>query len=470
MKFWAGSFIVFFFLLSLVSVGNNVTLKGNIPEYAGDELTFLAYSDLITYTEKELCTTIVDEHGDFSCSFEVDQTRYVFLHLGVYEAFVFVEPGKEYELLFPEKEEKSIIDELNPYFEPVLYHLGVENTSEEELNYQLAYFDDVYTKVINENAYLIYSKSKDLNVDSSLQKLDSIFSEVDHPFFRDFKKYRFASFRHISYQEKMKSISNTYYLNQKILYHNPAYMELFNQVYDKYFQYFGRTEYGSRIYKDISELKSITSLKQTLGKDSILTNDRLKELVILKCLHDEFYHDKFPRSAMLVVLDSLTIQTEIPEHKIIAQNIRKKVTKLLVGHKPPEFKLYDKDSNLVSLDTYRGRYVYMGFCTTISYACIQEYDKLQRLHELHQDYYEIIVLSMDESLNHMKRFIEKKGYTYTFLHYGNQPEVFKDYDIRAFPTYYFIDKEGRLLMSPAPAPDEKIEQYIFQKMKEAGDL
>jgi thioredoxin-related protein len=77
---------------------------------------------------------------------------------------------------------------------------------------------------------------------------------------------------------------------------------------------------------------------------------------------------------------------------------------------------------------------------------------------------------MDESLPHMKRFVEKKGYSYTFLHYGNQPDVFKDYDIRAFPTYYFIDKEGKLSMSPAPAPDENLEQYIFQKLKEAGDL
>jgi len=463
-------FFAFFILFPLLTQGEQVVLKGNITDYPDKEISFLTYDDQITYTEKKLCSTLIDEDGNFTCTFEVHQTTYVFLHLGIYEAYVFVEPGKTYELIFPETEEKRLIDELNPYFEPQLYHLGIENTSENELNYQLAFFDEVYSKMLKENAYLIYSKSKKLDVQQELNKVDSLFTDFNHPFFNDFKKYRFASFRHLSYQEKSKSISNTYYLNNEILYHNPAYMELFNQVYDEYFQYFGRTTYGKKIYKDIEELKSIKALKTTLGQDSVLTNDTLKELVILKCLHDEFYNDDFSRSSMLVILDSLSLQTKVPEHRKLAKNIRAKVTKLMEGFKPPSFNLYNKDSVLVSLDSFRGQYVYLGFCTTISYACIQEFDKLQRLDELHQDYYEIVVISMDESLNHMKRFVEKKGYTYTFLHYGNQPEVFKDYDIRAFPTYYFIDKEGRLSMSPAPAPDENLEQYIFQKLKEAGDL
>jgi peroxiredoxin len=447
-----------------------VVLKGNIKEVKNEEITFFTYDDHVTYTEKKLCSTPVDENGNFSCAFEINKTTYVFLHLGIYEAYLFVEPGKTYDLLFPEIEQKKLIDELNPYFKPRLYHLGIENTNEKELNYQLAYFDELYTQMINKNAYQIYSKSKNLNVDQELNKLDSVFSGFNHPFFRDFIKYRYASFRHLSYQEKMKSISNTYYLNQEILYHNPAYMELFNQVYDEYFQYFGRTSYGNQIYQDINENKSITSLKNTLGRDSVLTNDTLKELVILKCLHDEFYNDEFSRSAMLIILDSLSMQTPIKEHQKIAKNIRTKVTRLMVGFKPPAFNLLNKDSIMVSLDSFTGQYVYLGFCTTISYACIQEFDKLQRLHELHKEHYQIVVISMDESLEHMKRFVEKKGYDYLFLHYGNQPEVFKEYDIRAFPTYYFIDKKGRLSMSPAPAPDENLEQYIFTKLKEAGDL
>ncbi len=462
--------LIILFVLPLALFAEKVVLKANVPEYVGKTFTFLTFYDRITYAEKELCTCVIEDNGDFSCSFETDETTYVFLHLGTYEAFIFVEPGKEYNLLFPEMKEKTLADELNPYFEPVRYHLGIENSSESELNYQLAFFDAVYSKMAEDNSYLIYSKSNKLNVDESVLKVDSLFSDVSNKFFNDFKKYKYASFRHLSYQEKMKSISNTYYLNNEVLYQNPAYMDLFNQVYDEYFLYFGRTETGKQIYNDIGKLKSIKSLKRTLGLDSVLTNDTLKELVILKCLHDEFYNDKFSRSAMLTVLDSLEIQTKINEHKLIAKNIREKVTKLMVGYKPPVFELHDLDSNLISLDSYKGKYIYLGFCTSISYACIKEFAMLEKLYENHKDHFEIIVICMDESLSQMKRFVKMKGYPFKFLYYGNQPDVFKDYDIRAFPTYYFIDKEGKLAISPAPSPDQNAEFVIFQKMRANGDI
>lgn len=462
--------IVILLIVPSAIFAQNVVLKGNAPDYAGKTITFLTFADQITFTEKTLGVCKVDSIGDFFTSFQLEETSYVFAHLGAYEAFLFVEPGKTYEILLPEPKQKTIANELNPYFSPILYHLGIENSSESELNYQLAFFNEVYTQMVENNSYLIYTKSSKLNVDREIQKVDSLFKDIDNQYFNAFKLYKYAAFRHLSYQEKAKSISNTYYLNSEVLYRNNAYMDLFNQVYDEYFQYFGRTDSGKQIYIDINKLKSITALQNTLSQDSILQNDTLQELVILKCLHDEFYDDNFSRAAMLKVLDSLQLKTTIDEHKKIAKNIREKVTKLMVGFTPPEFILYDKDSNLVSLDSYQGKYVYLGFCTTISYGCIKEFGMLQSLYEKHKDHFEIVMICMDETFEQMKRFVEMKGYSFTFLYYGNQSEVFKDYDIRAFPTYYFIDKNLKLSISPAPSPDQNAEFRIFEKMRANGDI
>jgi len=463
-------FIGLLFLNCLPLLAGQVELKGTIPDYAGQKLEFLTYSDQITFTEKLLCTATVDSSGRFECSFETSETIYMFLYLGIYEAFIFTEPDKEYVLLFPEKTEKSISDNLNPFFEPILYHLGIENSSENELNYLLAWFNYEYTEMFKANAYLINIKSPEFNALNEISKLDSIFKNIENDFFNNFETYTYASFLQISNHQKSKSISNLYYLNNKILYQNKAYMELFNQVYDKYFDYFGRTENGEKIYSDINKLKSITALKKTLGNDSILKNDTLKELVILKCIHDEFYDDKLSRSALLVVLDSLALQTNYKEHKLIAENIRKKVTRLMVGFEPPHFELLDKDSNLVSLQTFKGKYVYLGFCVSLSYACIQEFEMLRKIYERQKQNFEIVIISMDDNLSQMKNFIEKKEYPFIFLHYGNQSEVFKEFDIRAIPTYYFIDKNGKLALSPAATPGENIEYYIFQVMRKNGDI
>ncbi|HAN18468.1 MAG: hypothetical protein A2X13_08840 [Bacteroidetes bacterium GWC2_33_15] len=463
--------LIFIILIFSISArAGTVILKGTAPEWTGTQLEFITYSDQISYTEKVLCSTVVDNTGNFKCSFETHETVYVFIYLGTYEAYFFAEPDSDYTLILPEKTEKSISDKLNPYFKTVLYHLGIENSSQTELNYLLAWFDTEFSNMINSNAYLIYTKSSELNVDAAISSVDSIFKNFNNPYFVDYKNYSYAAFRHLSFQQKSKSISNSYYLNYKILYQNKAYMDLFNQVYDKYFSYFGRTEKGKQIYSDIGLHKSITLLKKTLGQDSILTNDTLKELVILKCLHDEFYDDMISRSATLTVLDSLALQTTNEEHKQIANNIRQKVTRLMVGFEPPPFTLFDKDSNLVTLEKYRGKYVYLGFCASISYACIQEFEMLRKLHEKHAANFEIIVICMDESLAQMKTFVEKMNYPYTFLFYGNQADVFKEYDIRALPTYYFINKEGKLALSPAASPGENIEYYIFQVMRANKDI
>jgi len=462
--------LIFLLFLSLISWSETVVIKGTSPEWAGTKLEFLTYTDQITHSEKILCSTIVSDSGDFQCTIETNETVYVFLYLGIYKAYFFVEPSSDYILLLPEKTEKSISDNLNPYFEPAPYHLGIENTSNTELNYLIAWFDDEFSKMIIANAYLINIKSADLNVDAAIDSVDSKFKNADNPYFIDYKNYSYAAFRHLSFQQKSKSISNSYYLNSRILYHNNAYMDLFNQVYDKYLSYFGRTEKGKQIFSDIGSRKSITLLKKTLGQDSILANDTLKELVILKCLFDEFYNDKISRTSMLTVLDSLALQTTIEEHRLIAKTIRKKVTRLMVGFEPPPFTLFDQDSNKVTLENYKGRYVYLGFCASISYACIQEFEMLKKLHEKHATNFEIVIICMDENFAQMKSFVERKNYPFTFLYYGNQSDVFKEYDIRALPTYYFIDKNGKLALSPAASPDQNIEYYIFNVMRANKDI
>ncbi|MEA3317439.1 MAG: hypothetical protein U9R54_05740 [Bacteroidota bacterium] len=222
------------FSITVSSFAQKTHIHGKVPEYANCELEFLIYTDFISKTEKTLANCKVDENGEFFVNVDIKETKYVFLHLGIYQAFIFIEPNKDYELLLPEKKEKTTAEKLNPYFKEIKYHLGIVNSSESELNYVLAYFNHEYNKMSNESAYAVYTKDVGLNVDEVVAKLDSNFSNYKNKYFLNYKKYKIAYFRHLSYQYKTKSISNTYYLNKDVLYSNPAYMELFNQVYDEY--------------------------------------------------------------------------------------------------------------------------------------------------------------------------------------------------------------------------------------------
>ena len=76
----------------------------------------------------------------------------------------------------------------------------------------------------------------------------------------------------------------------------------------------------------------------------------------------------------------------------------------------------------------------------------------------------------DDNREDISRFLRSTGYSWTFLHYGNRPEVIKDYDVRAYPTYYLIGPDQKLVMSPAVSPQEGFEARLFQHMRRQGEI
>lgn len=471
--YWNKTFrniIVFLFLIVHVCHSQNTVLKGHVPTYKGDKLTFYKYADYISKSKETVCEAVVDTSGHFQCNFITEETIKLFVDLGVYEGHFFAEPGAVYDLKLPQKTEKQIEDKLNPYFEPVIIHLGIGNAGKDDLNLAIHMFNDSYIPYYNKHVRNIESKKDFTLLEQAIKKMNEPFLEMGNEFFRVYVKYKTGLLKHLALQQKAKSISDEYFNKSKVYYENPAYMELFNQVYNKYFMFLSRTKNGSDIYNDISKNKNYWDLNKTLAKDKVLTNDTLRELVILKGLHDEFYADHFSRSAMLTVLDSLHAVTKIEKHKKIASNIRNKVTKLLKGFEPPNFSLYDIDSNLYSLNDFKGKYVYINFCSSHSYTCLKEFETLNVIYEKHKEWLDIVTVLLDFEYSTFTSFVSQNDYNWHFLYYGNTPSIVIDYDIRAFPTYYLLDKEGKLAISPAPSPGEMFEKYLFEIMRANGDI
>jgi len=140
------------------------------------------------------------------------------------------------------------------------------------------------------------------------------------------------------------------------------------------------------------------------------------------------------------------------------------------GYEPSDFSLYNQDSTLVHLKDYRGKYVYLMFCTTQNYVCLSQYEILKKLYQDHHKWLQIVVISADEHLSDMREFREKNGYEWDFLHYANDPEVMKNYDVRIFPTYFLIDPDGNLALSPAPAVNDQLVHSIMIELNRRGLL
>jgi peroxiredoxin len=456
--------------LTLVLHAGQIAVSGNAPSYSNTQLIFYRTSDWITGTEEVAGQCRVSETGDFALEISLETTTQLYTNIGVFQGYFFAEPGKTYQLVLPERQDKSPEDQLNPYFEPVEIHLGLTNFSSEDLNMLIVMFDDAFIPYYDKHVNNIYAKPDFTKLDEDIRQIEVPFKDYRNVYFQNYRRYHYGILKLLANRQRVQSLSNEYFNNHPVLYSNTAYGDLFNQVFDKYLVFFGRTDSGKQVYDDINFTGSYRALLNTLSGSDNFSNDTLTELVILKQIHDEFYGSQFSRVGLLKILDSLIISTTIQEHEKIARNIRHKITRLQPGYEPPQFELQDTDGKMVKLSDYIGKYVYLNFCTCQSYTCLNEFNMLASLYQKHKDRLTILTIATDPMEEVLRQFLAKNNYDWKFLHYDNQPDILKEYDIRAFPTYFLIGPDGKLIYSPALSPGENFEFKLFEAMKSKGDL
>lgn len=465
-------FFTLFLSLTLSSLGYSVSthISGKDIRYANKEITFLESSDPFTGKEDVIGTCQADSLGVFNIEFNLTETKYIYSYQGIKKLYFFAEPGAGYEVVLPEFVEFTQADKLNPFFTYIDVHLATNEFIEEELNVQIRMFMDAYLPYFNKHVEKAFSELDFSQLDKDIDKMEKPFVKSKNKYFQEYREYKYGMLRFLAYQHKSNIISKQYFKSKPVLINNPAYIELFNKVYAGYFTHFARADEDKKLADALSNEKSFKALNKALSGDEVLQPDELVNMVALKCLFEEFYDDNYSRNSMLEVLNSF-LEDEAPEYqKQIARNIIEKVTQLLVGYAPPAFELYDIDSNLVTLDDYKGKFVYLNFCSCFSYSCLNEFTQLQLLYEKHNKYLEIISIVIDDDVQVMRDFVQRSGYSWKFLHFANQPDILQEYDIRIFPTYYLIDDEGKLVQSPAATPNEAFEGRLFKELRAKGIL
>ena len=139
------------YLISLAVSGQNATIFGASEEYANQTISVYQYSDYFTKNEELIGSFKTDAMGNFSFSFNCSATREIYMYLGIYKAFLFVSPDKEYEIAMPPRQENTLAEELNPYFEPVVISLGVINSvSDHDVNILILSFNSIYENFLSE--------------------------------------------------------------------------------------------------------------------------------------------------------------------------------------------------------------------------------------------------------------------------------------------------------------------------------
>jgi cytochrome c biogenesis protein CcmG/thiol:disulfide interchange protein DsbE len=120
------------------------------------------------------------------------------------------------------------------------------------------------------------------------------------------------------------------------------------------------------------------------------------------------------------------------------------VPPLEVGEPAPGFALEGLDGGEVSLAALDGKVVVLNFWASWCGPCRLEMPDFQKAWEEHREQVVVFVgIAVDDTASEASKFAEQVGVTYP-LALDTTGGVARAYRIRAVPSTYFIDREGRL--------------------------
>ena len=196
-------------------------------------------------------------------------------------------------------------------------------------------------------------------------------------------------------------------------------------------------------------------------------NKELTELYAIHGLFEVFYKKSINQKSNLKMLEGLKNNASTDELRTLATNVK---AKLMMGNsesKAPDFKLENTKGELISLRSFEGKIVYIGFWANWSSTSLRELKLMQRLNEEYGDKMHFISINIDEDKEIYRSVKEQNDYSWPFLYAGDQYQFREEYEVKTAPIYYLIDEEGKILQKFAAGP-QNIEKQLVKLIGEGS--
>ncbi len=177
----------------------------------------------------------------------------------------------------------------------------------------------------------------------------------------------------------------------------------------------------------------------------------------------EFYKSAYnfktvDKNILKNLIDSLVQNGLNMEIKSFAAETRNSIEYRLLNKKIKDFKFPDKNGNQISLRSLNDKVVIIELWATWCGPCIKEMPRIPGLKEMNPNI-EFYSISVDKSLEIMKKFVDKKKYDWPIVFGGDQElnkELWEYFNIVAIPKYYTVDRDGTIIN----IADKLDEQFI----------
>lgn len=442
-----------------------VKIHGVAEQYAGMSLVLETYSNFISSRVRPLEVLQVDAKGRFELQMDVEEVTPVFMELGRFRAHLFVEPGADYQVVLPPYEPRPDAERFNPFYQPEDIVLGIVNQPIKNLNQALGELDEHYELLYNKHAIDLVRRQFVRLGDEMMASLDSLQDSFSHPFYLDYLHYRKAVFYALPRSRQMTAVTRAFFANRPVLFNNPAYWDALRSIYNGYLDNYLRSSKGKVLANAFQTTTRFDSLSLAMGSDTLFHNAPFREILLLKYLYDGFYSGQIlaTRATQLMV-DAVETACS-PRIRAIAVDLVARINHLRTGSPAPDFVLRNYKGKEVALSDYRGKFVYLAFLHTQNFACLKDLPALDAIYNKFRKDLVVLGVVTNENQDEAEAYFKSNKVAWPVLSFATGQKVVFDYNITALPTYFLINPEGNMVLSPAPKPDEdfnKVFMEVFQ--------
>ncbi|MCD4774222.1 MAG: TlpA family protein disulfide reductase [Bacteroidales bacterium] len=448
--------VVILLIFVLSSFSQTTIIRGTVENNDFNKIRILTYADQISYFEKTIASSEIDEKGNFFIEFDLSQNIHSFLVIGFQKAEFYIEPAQTYDLeIIVKKDDKPF-----SFSDPKMLDIKIINSKKSELNTLIRNFNFIYNNFIINNFNNLYKKRQKFLIDTLKNRTNNLLNASENKYFENYVKYKIASIEQMAGIKNKTNIAQEYFINKKVLYNNIEYMSFFNTSFDRYLNINSNNisiNHIRNIINNEHNNASVLELIKIIKKDKLLSQDyQILELVLLKSLTELYYTPNYNKENILKIISEISENGKFSQNREIAKNLILSINKLKPGTAAPNFSLPDFNNNIISLKDFKGKYVYINFWNSNCIRCILEMDSIQKIKNQYKNKIDFISISTDRHPEKAKNILTEKNYDWIFLHFNNNIELLENYNVKMLPVNVLINPEANIISCPAVAPGWKL--------------
>ena len=450
MKRWITTLLLS--LCFLAASAQNVTITGRSNK-TNTLIRLFAYEDLVNETGILLDQGQTDAQGHFILEGKVKQILPARIFVGLESVDLILTPNASYdiEIIVPEQQDNV------SYFEKELPNIRVKRATDKGIYRQIIYSEEIINGYMIEHFNQIYRGRQLRYLDSIQNAISREVPDIKSDYVKDHNRYKIAAIRLGISTDNGKKIVKDYFDGQPVLYTQNAYIDLFKELFDGYFN---SAAYDSHLLND-AFMEGPAAFKKYLATDPLMAkNPQLAELITIYNLQKLCYGERSTSRLAKDHLNHLKAQTQYAEHKTIISDFFTRFNRLAPGADAPEFTLNDSNGKAVSLADYKGGLVLLQFVDGVSAVSEHQFAELRNLHYQWRDTVQILTIATHDKMDFFKQQFTEKKQDWPLLDLGDNILLLEAYNVRTFPEYILIRKGNKIGEAPAPSPERYLEERV----------